>query len=200
MTFPAGILFDMDGTLTEPLLDFPKIKSEMGIRNQPILEALAKMNEAERRAAETILHRHEESAAARSTLNPGCRELLAWLGEMNVPTALITRNSRASVLTVLKRHELQLGMLVAREDAVPKPDPAPLLLACSRLRLPAAAVWMVGDGVYDVEAGNAAAIYTVWITHGRNRSFEARPDHQVMDLHELLRLLKSLQCESAKLS
>ncbi len=33
MIFPGGILFDMDGTLTEPLLDFPKIKSEMGIEN-----------------------------------------------------------------------------------------------------------------------------------------------------------------------
>lgn len=200
MNFPAGILFDMDGTLTEPLLDFPMIKSEMGIRNQSILEALADMNEADRHAAETILHRHEESAAARSTLNPGCRELLDWLGEMNLATALITRNSRASVLTVLSRHELQLRLLITRDDAPPKPDPAPLLLACREMGLPTSAVWMVGDGVYDVEAGNATGIRTVWISHGRNRSFEARPDCQVMDLHELLRLLKSLASESAKLS
>lgn len=40
---PRVILFDMDGTLTEPLLDFPRIKADMGIGNRPILEALAEM-------------------------------------------------------------------------------------------------------------------------------------------------------------
>ncbi len=198
--FPAGILFDMDGTLTEPLLDFPKIKADMGIGDRPILEALAIMNDAERQAAEAILHRHEESAAARSTLNPGCRELLDWLQEMNVSTALITRNSRVSVLTVLKRHSLNLRLLITRDDAVPKPDPAPLLLACRKMGLATSAVWMVGDGVYDVQAGNAAGTHTVWISHGRVQTFAGRPDRKVKDLPELLNLLKSLTAESAKLA
>ena len=79
MILPAAVLFDMDGTLTEPMLDFPRIKAEMGIGDRPILEALAGMNPRERSIAETVLHRHEEEAARGSTLNPGCRELLEWL-------------------------------------------------------------------------------------------------------------------------
>ena len=48
---PRALLFDMDGTLTEPALDFPAIKAAMGIPLQrPILEALAEMT-PERRAA-----------------------------------------------------------------------------------------------------------------------------------------------------
>ncbi len=43
LILPRAMLFDMDGTLTAPFLDFDRIKSEMGIGNQPILEAIAKL-------------------------------------------------------------------------------------------------------------------------------------------------------------
>lgn len=158
---PRAILFDMDGTLTEPLLDFPKIKAEMGIGTKPILEALALMPDEQRRLAEAVLVRHEDQAAACSRLNPGCSELLEKLSARGILPALITRNSRVSVRTVLERHALAIGVLVTREDAPPKPDPRPLLLACQRLGVRAADAWMVGDGEYDVEAGIAAGIRTV---------------------------------------
>ena len=90
LILPAAVLFDMDGTLTEPMLNFPKIKAEMGIGNRPILEALAEMKPAERQAADAILCRHEKEAAERSSLNPGCRALLDWLDARGIPIALIT--------------------------------------------------------------------------------------------------------------
>src|SRR6266508_4380578 len=93
---PAALLLDMDGTITEPMLDFPLIKAEMGIGDRPILEALAELNGAEREAAEEVLLRHEAQAAAESKLNPGCAELLDWAREHGVRTALITRNSLLS--------------------------------------------------------------------------------------------------------
>src|SRR5579862_2828271 len=96
LILPRAILFDMDGTLTQPLLDFPRIKSEMGIGDRPILEALAEMEPSQRRSAQTVLDRHEEEAAERSTLNAGCHELLAWLSAKGIKKALITRNSRQS--------------------------------------------------------------------------------------------------------
>ena len=75
---PTAVLLDMDGTLTEPMLDFPRIKADMGIGDRPILEALAELDAAARSAAEAALLRHEDRAAENSTLNPGCRELLDW--------------------------------------------------------------------------------------------------------------------------
>ena len=187
---PRAVLFDMDGTLTRPMLDFPRIKAEMGIGVRPILEALAEMDDVARRAAEAVLLRHEEEAAAGSTLNDGCRDVLDWLTERRIPTALITRNSRTSVLTVVERHGLRIDLTVAREDAPPKPDPRPLLLACERLGVTPAEAWMVGDGQYDVEAGAAAGIATVWVSHGRERTFQARPWRIVRDLCELQVLLR----------
>ena len=187
---PRAVLFDMDGTLTRPMLDFPRIKAEMGIGQRPILEALADLEPDARRAAEAVLLRHEEEAAAASTLNDGCHDVLGWLVIHGVLTALITRNSRTSASTVIARHALSLDVLVTRDDAAAKPDPRPLWLACERLGVPPADAWMVGDGQYDVEAGAAAGIRTVWVSHGRPRPFDARPWRTVRDLCELQLLLQ----------
>jgi HAD superfamily hydrolase (TIGR01549 family) len=193
---PRILLFDMDGTLTAPLLDFPRIKAEMGIGQQPILEALAALPPDRRCAAEQILHRHEARAAEESTLNPGCLELLAWLAERNMPTALITRNSRRSVNTVVQRHGLKIDVLITREDCVHKPSPAPLLLALRRLgfdadSLPSGAAWMVGDGVHDIEAARAAGVEAVWLSHHRTKAFAAEPDRIVATLPALQSLLEA---------
>jgi HAD superfamily hydrolase (TIGR01509 family) len=192
MTLPRAVLFDMDGTLTEPMLDFPRIKAEMGIGDRPILEALAQLSGPERLAAEAILHRHEELAAAGSKLNPGCSELLQWLAENDIGVALITRNSAASVSKVVERHGLVIDLKITRTDARPKPDPDALHLACRRLGVDERDAWMVGDGQYDVEAGAAAGIRTVWLSHGRDpRPFAAEPWRSVRDLHELTQLLRT---------
>jgi HAD superfamily hydrolase (TIGR01509 family) len=188
---PKAILFDMDGTLTEPYLDFDLIKREMGIeRSQPILEALAAMPPDRRIVAERILHGHEERAADASTLNPGCVELLSWVREHQIETALVTRNSRRSVRTVFDLHGLHFDVCVTREDGKFKPDPAPLLLACERLRVEPRASWMVGDGYHDVNAGAAAGIRTIWLSHGRQRTFANEPWRTVRDLFELTDLLR----------
>jgi HAD superfamily hydrolase (TIGR01549 family) len=188
---PKAILFDMDGTLTEPMLDFPRIKREMGIGQRPILEALAELSNDERARAEQVLHRHEEEAAANSKLNPGCVETLAWLDRHRLKVAVITRNSRASVKTVCDRHRLNFDVLITREDGKFKPDPQPLLEACRRLASQKQDVWMVGDGEYDVAAALAAGIKAVWLSHGRIKPFAHEPWRSVHDLHELTAMLES---------
>jgi HAD superfamily hydrolase (TIGR01549 family) len=186
---PLAILFDMDGTITEPMLNFPLIKAEMGIGGEPILEAMERMEPRRRAEAEAILLRHEEHAAENSVLNPGCRELIAWLTDHGMRTALITRNSGLSVRTVLARHRLSFDCLVTREDPPPKPRPEPVWLACKRLRVDRNAVWMIGDGWHDVAAGSAAGVRTVWLSHGKQRQFESVPWREVQDLHEVAEML-----------
>ena len=172
------------------MLDFPRIKSEMGIGDQPILEALDAMSGTARVEAESTLARHERHAAENSTLNPGCREMLDWLNHASIATALITRNSRESLDVVLRKHRLAISTLITREDRPFKPDPHPLRLACRRLGSDEHQAWMVGDGRFDIEAGTAAGIRTVWVSHGQRRDFPAQPWKEVRDLPELLQLLK----------
>ena len=184
----------MDGTLTVPFFDFPAIRAEMGLEPEcAMLEAIAQMTPQRRAEAEAILHRHEELAAANSTLNPGCDELIAWVRERRLGTALITRNSRLSAACVLKRHGLEFDVLITREDGRFKPDPSPLRFACERLSVAPAEAWMIGDGSHDIAAGRAAGVPTVWLSHGQPRKFDAEPWRSVADLPELLRLLRSAE-------
>jgi len=192
-TIPRAMLLDMDGTLTQPMLDFPAIKREMGIGQKPILEALAELDAAARAAALAVLHRHEQHAAENSLLNAGCHDLLNWLERRQIGTALITRNSRQSVQTVCRRHKLRIGVILSREDAPFKPQPDALHLACRRLGVDHPQAWMVGDGQYDVEAGLAAGMNTVWISHGSAKPFTAQPWQTAAGLPELLALLQSLE-------
>jgi phosphoglycolate phosphatase len=188
---PRAVLFDMDGTLTEPMLDFPRIKAEMGIGDGPILESLAALDESRRLLAEAVLVQHEKNAAEQSQLNDGCRELLALLKSMRISMALITRNSRLSVATVIARHKLDFETLITREDGPFKPDPFALSLACRQLGVRHEEAWMVGDGQYDVEAALAAGIRSVWISHCKPRHFTAEPWLTVASLPELTGLLQS---------
>jgi len=194
---PRALLFDMDGTLTEPALDYPVIKASIGIPlEQPILEALAAMTETNRAAAERILHEYEDRAATESTLNRGCDRLIDWITQRRFKTALITRNSRKSVASVLERHGLSFDLLITRECANGKfkPDPTPLLMACEQLGVSPDEAWMIGDSFHDVNAGVAAGIKTVWISHGQPRTFANEPWQTVRGLPELLELLQRAAC------
>src|SRR2546430_5565768 len=113
---PKAILFDMDGTITEPMLDFPTIKREMGIGNRPILEALAEMSPEERQRAEAVLHRHEENAAANSRLNSGCKEMLRWLHRHSIAVAVVTRKHRTRGETGLSKTALKIEGVYAPVD------------------------------------------------------------------------------------
>jgi phosphoglycolate phosphatase len=154
------------------------------------------MDDAKRAVAEQILHRHEDRCAAECELNPGCEELIEWLHSRNVKLAVVTRNSLKSASTVFARHNIRIDTLITRDDGVFKPAPDPLLLACRRLEVPPADTWMIGDGQYDVEAGHAARMRTIWLSHGQPREFSAVPDHEVRDLLDLHQQFQ--QCRGAR--
>lgn len=194
---PRAILFDMDGTLTVPVIDFEAIRRDMGVGPGPILEQMQRMSALDRAAADAVLLRHEDDAAERSTLNPGCRALLGWLGEIGMPVGLVTRNTRRSVATVFGRNELRIDVCVTREDGKFKPAPDPLYLACERLGVEPGQAWMVGDAYHDVDAGVAAGMVTVWVSHRQPKPFPAEPTLTVEglpQLHERLRLLHQGGC------
>ena len=67
-----AIIFDLDGTITQPFFDFDAMRIEMGLAPDagPILEQMEKMTPARRADVEKILRYHEEKAVAESKLNP----------------------------------------------------------------------------------------------------------------------------------
>lgn len=189
MPTPALVIFDMDGTLTVPRLDFDAIRAEIGLPPGPILESVATLPPVERARADAILMRHEAEAAAESVLQPGAERVIAALRAARVPVALMTRNSRISVARLLERHSLRFDRVRTREDGPQKPSPEPVFDLCAAFSVRPGEAWVVGDDRFDVQSGRSAGATTALLPHGSAReAWMTEADHLLGGLAELLTL------------
>ncbi len=87
-----------------------------------------------------------------------------WAGwARTLPLGVVTGRPRVDAEEVLDRFGLlsNTSVLVTREDAPLKPDPAPILLALQRLAVEHA--WMVGDTRDDIEAARSAGVLPIGV-------------------------------------
>ncbi len=186
----SAVIFDLDGTLTRPYLDFDAIRKEAGIESGPILEAMAAMNDARRRRVEKILQDHERRAADNATLYDGAVEVLAELGRRGHPLAVLTRNARSTALHVLTKHGLHVDTLRTREDGAIKPSPEPVLSICAELGTEPEESWLVGDHLMDMKTGLAAGTHTVLMIGEKPLPvFADQAEHVIRKLSELLTII-----------
>lgn len=188
-----AVIFDMDGTITEPYLDFGWIREQIGMPRDagPILEAMERMTDDERRRAEAVLHRCEAEAAEASLLNDGVHEVVSGLKGRGILTAVLTRNSRVSAETVLNKHGLRFDLVRTREDGAIKPSPEPVLAICRTLGVSPAEAWVVGDYLFDVQSGRAAGARTVLFWPGPELpEWHDQADHVIAGLTELIPLIE----------
>ena len=186
------MIFDMDGTLTRPALDFDRIRAEIGITCGTILEALESMSPDERARAMAIIEAHERIAARDSELQDDVRDVLEFLRRRDVRTAIATRNSRQSVKTVLAKHHIEVDHVHCREDGVVKPSPQPILSVCKYLDVAPAASWVVGDYLYDIQSGNSAGAITVLLsTDDIAPEYAGQADRVIRRMGELVTILSN---------
>ncbi|MFC1764589.1 HAD family hydrolase [Planctomycetota bacterium] len=187
-----AIIFDLDGTITRPYLDFDVIRCEMGMPKDsgPILEALERMSDEDRQRAERIIKRHEEEAIAASELNDGAVELLAQLHERGLQLGILTRNTRENAKAVLSKHALEFDCVVGRDEAPVKPDAAGVLLLCRHFGVSPQESLVIGDYLFDVLSANAAGATSVLLSlDGRGRQFTEHADFTVKELSELVHIV-----------
>jgi HAD superfamily hydrolase (TIGR01549 family) len=181
-----AIIFDMDGTLTVPILDFDAMRAEIGIvGRRTILEAIEEMPPEQADHARAVIVRHEAEASRHCRLNPGAGELLAWLAERGVPMALLTRNSRASAEAFCERFGVRFACVHTREDGVTKPSPEPVLHLCRQMGVPPGRTLVVGDYLYDVVSGRSAGAPTCLLVHGEPPEWADQADILIRSLDEL---------------
>ena len=188
----SAVIFDFDGTITEPLLDFDLIRAELGIEGGPILEAIAGFSPADRRRAEAVIDEHERVASESAKLREGAVETLAALRAGGHKVAILTRNARRWVDPVLKRFGIRIDAMRAREDGAIKPSPAPIRSLCAELSVDVARSWMVGDHEFDIRSGRLAGARTVLIVDGQESPDTGTvPDFVIRRLGELLSIIGS---------
>ncbi len=184
-----AVIFDLDGTITQPYLDFDVIREEMGLeRNSgPILEAMEKMTPPQRRRAEMILHSHEEKAVAESKLNVGAKETLSGLQARRIPIGVLTRNRKDNAWAVAIKHGLHFDAVVGREDGPVKPDAFGVRHLCRRFAVEPAQTVVVGDYLFDLLCARAAGAIPVLLSnHERAEEFARHADFTIAGLFELL--------------
>ena len=186
------VLFDLDGTLTVPVIDFPALRKALGIAGgASILHALDALSPHERAAKEEVVRKAEMEAALKTRANEGAAELVGWLHERAFATAIITRNNRDAAAVRLGLLGLEIAVVLTRESVRQvKPAPEAVTEALRRLgRRPDQSI-MVGDWHDDVAAGKAASTRSCLITNGRELA-DYGADLTLKSPRELLDLLKA---------
>jgi HAD superfamily hydrolase (TIGR01509 family) len=190
----TAVIFDLDGTITRPILDFDAIRAELRLPPGPLLETMETMPAHQRARAEQVLQRHEDHAARNSQLHDGAAQVLQALHASGRRLAILTRNSRRSAQTVIDRHNLGgfFQVVWTREDGPIKPSPEPVLQICQRLGVPPQQACLVGDHPFDVLAGRAAGARTVLlVSDAQEPNGGHQADHVIRQFTQLLELLPS---------
>ncbi len=187
-----AVLFDFDGTLTHPgALNFSIIKETLGCPLQnPVLEFIHGISDPDKkRHAMAALDQFEMEAAKKSEPNQGAEEIVSYLKSKGLFLGIISRNSHGSILKALENFNHirpeDFELIISRDDPIkPKPSGDGILLAAGRLGVKPEEIMVVGDYIFDIEAGNRAGAITVFLDT-INVSEPIKSDFSITQLAEL---------------
>ena len=144
-----------------------------------------------REACATFLDLYSVHGHDHSRVYPGVRGGLAALHARGAALACITNKPHAPAVDLLAHLELLDSFeLVLGGDSLPrrKPDPLPLLHACSELGVAVEHSVFIGDSINDVAAARAAGMRVACVSYGYNHGrdiSETAPDAIIDSLDEL---------------
>jgi HAD superfamily hydrolase (TIGR01509 family) len=188
-------LFDMDGTLTLAMHDFEAMRIELELpAGLPILEALDAMDPPAAARKRADLDAMELRMAADALAQPGSLELLSHLQEQGARLGIVTRNGRQIADATLEacglRGFFDEQSIISRDCCTAKPDPAGVQLLLARWSADALDAVMVGDYLFDLQAGHGAGVETVHMDLTGNFEWPEYTSHCVSSLQELTALLR----------
>ena len=188
-----AVIFDLDGTITQPYFDFDAIREEIGLARDsgPILESMEKMTAEQRNRAEQILHLYEQKAVMESKLNRGAKRTLSALRAAGIRIGVLTRNRRSNAFAIADKHGLKFDAVIGREDGPVKPDAFGVLRLCEQFGVKPQDTLVVGDYLFDLLCAKAAgAVAVLLANHERADEFAKNADFCVENLSGILQIMK----------
>ena len=205
----TALIFDFDGTLAVPTLDFVLMRHEalramtkfVEVPNRPdlptmeLLALIGTETDASRSACNSALKAIRDveiEASKRSALFSFVRPMLRRIKELGLSMAIITRNCPEAVLTVFP-DVAEHAYLLTRDD-VPhiKPNPDHLVRALNLLGVAPKHALMIGDHPMDIEVGQRAKTLTAGVASGESsyeRLAAGNPDYLEVDGDHLVQTL-----------
>ena len=218
-----AVLFDLDGTLIDTAADFIRIIQAMcregGVEVVSAERIRTQVSEGARAMVRLVypdlevtdprflelrqafLDRYGADIAVDTTLFEGMDELLIQLEQRKIPWGIVTNKPRGLSEALLKALNLteRCAVLVCPDDVKnTKPDPEPMFLAASQLKIEANQIVYVGDHPRDIDAGKNANMPTILAAYGYLPPESADDleawgaDYIVQDVAELSDLVLSL--------
>jgi HAD superfamily hydrolase (TIGR01509 family) len=180
-------IFDLDGTLTVPVHDFAAIKRELSLDpDTDILSGLAALSEKDRTERMGVLNDIEKDLAENALGAPGGDKLLDALTTRGCKLGILTRNAMdfawLSLRAIGLDHHFGLHSVIGRDEAMPKPDPEGLFKLLDLWKADPGQCVMVGDYLYDLEAGKSAGMATIHVDSGDLGSWPEVTDLRVDNL------------------
>mmetsp|Transcript_33817 Transcript_33817/g.41675 ORF Transcript_33817/g.41675 Transcript_33817/m.41675 type:complete len:273 (-) Transcript_33817:1120-1938(-) len=158
-----GVIFDMDGTMTVPVLDFAEMRRRVGVESGDILQVIATWPKENQQVAHSVIAEMEQEALQKLELMPFLEELCSFLDSNNIQRALLTRNAQSSIEYFHQSFPLQaFAPAIGREFEPPKPHPAAILHICENWNIDPKDCVVVGDSAkHDILAGRNAGAKTI---------------------------------------
>jgi hydrogenase maturation factor/phosphoglycolate phosphatase-like HAD superfamily hydrolase len=150
----------------------------------------------ERRAADEKLAQFEMQAAIASKPNPQVSAILTWLKARSLHIGVITRNSRVSILRALGNFtgldENTFDLIISRDDPMaPKPSGDGIAWAARQWGLQTKEVVLVGDFLFDIQAGRDAGALTALLDPQNDPQLrEAECDFRLRQLADLKPIIR----------
>ncbi len=188
-----GVIFDLDGTLVSSSLDFKALKRAVGCPlDQDILAFVQQLPMERAKKAHSIIIQAEHMDALSARAMSGALALLDFLLLQQIPTAIVTRNSRQAAELKIERCALPIDLILSRDDGPAKPDPSCLLALAKMWQLPPSQIAYVGDHHYDVQAAKRAGMPSVLLSEQRAYGEQLGASYIFRDLMALHRALPSI--------
>lgn len=178
-----AVLLDLDGTLIDaftPIIDamqqtlkafdLPQMSDDAIRRHtgRGDCSMTALFGDAKEEATRFFIEEHDKTYLEHVKPMPCAKELLVYLKEKNMPMAVVTSKGQYRAEAQLEKlgwldyFDCIVGKLEGRAS---KPDPEPLLLACSVLNISPDYAVMVGDGEADMKAAHRAGCLGIGLAH-----------------------------------
>ncbi len=193
-----AVIFDLDGTITQPYFDFDAIREEIGLARDsgPLLESMEKMTPQLRQKAEEILYNHEEKAVIESKLNSGAKETLSRLRATGIHIGILTRNKRGNAYAIARKHNLQFDAVIGREDGPVKPDAFGVLELCRQFGVKPQETLLIGDYLFDLLCAKAAGACAVLLTnHHQADDFAEHADFCIENITGIFEIIANKNSE-----
>ena len=195
----SGVIFDLDNTLVSSSLNFNQIRAALGCPTEiSVLDHIESLPENDQPNAKKMLIDYEIADAQEAQKLIGTDNLLAFLSQLNIPCAIVTRNCRQAALLKMSNNHIHIPLLLTREDHKAKPAPDALLYIAEHWQLPPEKILCVGDYLYDLQAAENANMLSCLVTNGTAVDYAHLANMVVSDLSELKqRLVLSFNATSA---